>query len=304
MRIVFRAKRLASCCVGFTFQASGTSLAERLVPVATQMARLNQIPRENTFMYNRSFIENAYLNRLIAGMFCCAIIMGSFCAHESHASTQRRGCMPYAIKGRHYKPLSSHAGFVQGGTASWYGSDFHGKETSSGEAYNMNAMTAAHKTLPLGVYVKVLNKKNGREIVVRVNDRGPFVDGRIIDLSYSAARNLGVVKSGTAPVQIEALGYLGRAVKGKRVYRAPLNYDTGSFVIQVGACTCLENAQGMADDMRKQYVFTTIREAVVNGERYYRVLAGNYVSLKEAERVRKHSANKRINEGFVVARDL
>jgi rare lipoprotein A len=211
--------------------------------------------------------------------------------------------MPYAIKGKHYKPLSTHAGFVQGGTASWYGSDFHGKETSSGEVYNMHAMTAAHKTLPLGVYVKVQNRKNGREIVVRVNDRGPFVDGRIIDLSYSAARNLGVVKSGTALVQIEALGYLNRVLKGKPAYRAPLSYDTGSFAIQVGSCASLENAQSMADYMREKYVFTIIREAVVNGERYYRVHAGNFVSLKEAERVRKYSANKLINTGFVVALD-
>lgn len=223
-------------------------------------------------------------------------------AYRSDSATQR-GRLSYAIKGKQYQPLSSHEGFVQGGTASWYGSDFHGKETSSGEKFNMHAMTAAHKTLPLGVYVKVLNKKNGREIVVRVNDRGPFVDGRIIDLSYSAARNLGVVGSGTAQVQIEALGYRDRALKGKAAYRAPLSYDTGSFVIQVGSCASLENAQSMADYMREKYVFTTIREALVNGARYYRVYAGNYISLKEAERVRKYSLNKLINEGVVVALD-
>jgi rare lipoprotein A len=237
-------------------------------------------------------------------MLCIVLAIGLVSGHESSASTtQRRGCLPYAVKGKHYKPLSSHAGFVQGGTASWYGRDFHGKETSSGEVYNMHAMTAAHKTLPLGVYVKVQNRKNGRKIVVRVNDRGPFIDGRIIDLSYSAARVLGVDRSGTAPVQIEALGFLDRALKGKAAYRAPLNYDTGSFVIQIGSCASLENAQSVADYMRKQYVFTTIHEAVVNGERYYRVHAGNYVSLKEAERVRKCSLNKLINEGFVVAQN-
>jgi rare lipoprotein A len=258
---------------------------------------------------NKSYVtDNRSIISLIAGLICCVII-GLFAGRESYASYrsepvgQRRGCMPYAIKGKQYQPLSTHAGFVQGGTASWYGSDFHGKETSSGESYNMHAMTAAHKTLPLGVYVKVQNRNNGRSIVVRVNDRGPFVDGRIIDLSYSAARNLGVVKSGTAPVQIEALGYLGRSSKGKTAYRAPLSYDTGSFVIQVGSCSSLENAQSMADEMRSQYVFTTIREAVVRGERYYRVFSGNYVSLKEAERVRKYSVNKYLNSGFIVALD-
>jgi rare lipoprotein A len=262
-------------------------------------------------MCQRTVIQNS-LTYIRSGTFVCFIVLvcvlvGFSSSHatkyRSEPPKQRRGCKPYAIKGKQYQPLSTHAGFVQGGTASWYGSDFHGRETSSGEAYNMHAMTAAHKTLPLGVYVKVQNKQNGREIVVRVNDRGPFVDGRIIDLSYSAAKNLGVVKSGTAPVQIEALGYIDRVLKGKPSYRAPLNYDSGAFVIQVGSCSSLENAQSMADEMRSQYVFTTIREAVVNGERYYRVHAGNYSSLKEAERVRKYSVNKWINAGYVVARD-
>lgn len=251
---------------------------------------------------------NVHMNRQITRILFFVLMYVLFGSHESSAyrpdsTTKRRGCVPYAIKGKQYRPLTSHAGFVQGGTASWYGSDFHGKETSSGEVYNMNAMTAAHKTLPLGVYVKVQNRNNGREIVVRINDRGPFVDGRIIDLSYSAARNLGVVKSGTASVQIEALGYLNRALKGKTAYRAPLTYDTGSFAIQVGSCASLENAQSMADYMREKYVFTSIREALVNGERYYRVHAGNYISLKEAERVRQYSSNKLINTGFVVALD-
>jgi rare lipoprotein A len=228
---------------------------------------------------------------------------GDLCAYSPDSPPQRRSCTPYSVKGKEYRPLSSHAGFVQGGAASWYGRDFHGKETSSGEKYNMHALTAAHKTLPLGVYVRVSNKKNGRQIVVRVNDRGPFVDGRIIDLSYSAARDLGVVNCGTAQVQIEALGYLGKSQRGKRTYRAPLNYDTGSFVIQIGSCSSLENAQSMADEMRSQYIFTTIRETVVNGERFYRVHSGTYLSLKEAERVRKYSANKWLNSGFVVALD-
>lgn len=246
--------------------------------------------------------------RLVINILCFGAVIGVLGNYESSAyrpesTSQRSGRMPYAIKGKQYKPLSSHAGFVQGGTASWYGSSFHGKVTSSGESYNMHAMTAAHKTLPLGVFVKVQNRKNGREVVVRVNDRGPFISGRIIDLSYSAARYLGVLKSGTAPVQIEALGYRGRSSKGKTAFRAPLSYDVGSFAIQIGSCSSLENARSMADELRNQYIFTIIREAVVNGERFYRVHAGNYVSLKEAERVRKYSVNKWINAGFVVAMD-
>ena len=207
------------------------------------------------------------------------------------------------MSGERYEPLSSHEGFVQSGIASWYGSDFHGKKTSNGETYDMYAMTAAHKTLPLGVYVKVNNRNNGRDIVVRINDRGPFVAGRIIDLSYSAAKELRVVESGTAPVKIEALGYLADNVKGKMIYRPPSSYDKGSFAIQVGAFSTKENAQRMVDSLKKHYGVALIQEAVVNGTRYYRVRAGNFKSLNEAERVREQSSDKAVSGGFLVALD-
>ena len=98
--------------------------------------------------------------------------------------------------GKRYHVLDSSKGFRQRGIASWYGTKFHGRPTSSGEVYNMHAMTAAHKTLPIPVYVHVKNLDNGRSIVVRVNDRGPFITGRIIDLSYAAAKKLGVDQTG------------------------------------------------------------------------------------------------------------
>lgn len=112
----------------------------------------------------------------------------------------------YEVHGRRYQVLESADGFVQRGIASWYGKKFHGKRTSSGEPYNMYAMTAAHKTLPLPSYVTVKNLRNGREVTVKVNDRGPFVDNRIIDLSYAAAAKLGMLKTGTAPVEIRLAG--------------------------------------------------------------------------------------------------
>ena len=229
-------------------------------------------------------------------------------SHEKHAYRPdspgpSKVQKPYTINGERYEPLSSHEGFVQAGIASWYGSDFHGKKTSNGETYDMYAMTAAHKTLPLGVYVKVSNRNNGRDTVVRINDRGPFVSGRIIDLSYSAAKDLRVVEGGTAPVKIEALGYLDDTVKGKTTYHPPASYDKGSFGIQVGAFGTMENAQRMADSVKKRYGAAVIQEAVVNGTRYYRVRAGNYASLKEAEQVRERSSDKVIVGGFVVALD-
>ena len=215
----------------------------------------------------------------------------------------KAGQKPYTINGERYEPLSSHEGFVQSGIASWYGSDFHGKPTSNGEAYDMHALTAAHKTLPLGVYVKVRNRDNGRETVVRINDRGPFVAGRIIDLSYSAAKGLGIVGSGTAPVRIEALGYPDGTVKGGTAYRAPASYDRGAFGIQVGAFGKLENARRLAESVRQRHGVSSIREALVNGVRYYRVRAGNYASLKAAEKAHERATDRLISEGFVVALD-
>ena len=153
-------------------------------------------------------------------------------AYRPESSVPEKIQKPYTINGERYEPLSSYGGFVQSGIASWYGIDFHGKTTSNGEMYNMYAMTAAHKTLPLGVYVKVSNKDNGRDAVVRINDRGPFVAGRIIDLSYSAAKDLGVVEGGTASVTIEALGYLDHTIKGEIIYHPPASYDKGSLVFR------------------------------------------------------------------------
>lgn len=115
----------------------------------------------------------------------------------------------YEVYGQQYKVLKSSSGFVERGIASWYGTKFHGKRTSSGEPYNMYTMTAAHKTLPIPCYVEVTNLRSGQKIVVRVNDRGPFHDGRIIDLSYVAALKLGITKTGTGDVEIRALAPAG-----------------------------------------------------------------------------------------------
>ena len=146
----------------------------------------------------------------------------------------------------------------------------------------MYGMSAAHKTLPLGVYVRVTHQQNGRSIVVRVNDRGPFVGTRIIDLSYGAASKLGMVESGTAPVNIEALGYQ-QTSGGKISYRAPVNYDSGSFAVQIGAFSVSDNANRLSSQMRDKYGKAEVQTAVVNGQKMYRVRVGNYRSLQRAE---------------------
>lgn len=112
---------------------------------------------------------------------------------------------PYVVGGKRYVPVTGDKPMTQKGTASWYGKKFHGKKTSTGETYNMYAMTAAHTTMELPSYAKVTNLKNGKSVIVRVNDRGPFVNDRIIDLSYAAANKLGYVKNGTTPVKIERI---------------------------------------------------------------------------------------------------
>ena len=118
-----------------------------------------------------------------------------------------RGNPPmYVVFGKRYYVMDSSAGWVERGTASWYGPGFHAQSTSLGEQYDMYAMTAAHKTLPIPCYAEVTNLRNGRKVVVRINDRGPFVGDRIIDLSYTAAAKLDMLMQGTAPVEVRVVG--------------------------------------------------------------------------------------------------
>lgn len=155
----------------------------------------------------------------------------------------------YKVFGRQYHTLSTENGFVQRGVASWYGPKFHGKRTSSGEPYDMYKMTAAHKSLPLPSYVQVTNLENGRQAVVRVNDRGPFHDDRIIDLSYSAAVKLGVVRSGTARVEIRAIDPRQPTITPPPPQRppqlasaAPSPGQDGNIYLQAGAFASEANA--------------------------------------------------------------
>jgi rare lipoprotein A len=161
-------------------------------------------------------------------------------------------------------------------------------------------MTAAHKTLPLGVFVRVRNTESGNETIVRINDRGPFVKGRIIDLSYSAAKGLGFANVGTAPVRIEALGYPG---SGTDQYTAPETYDAGNYSVQVGSFTDPENAERLSGKMRTAYGFSEIRQAWVRGERFYRVYAGKYASLGSAETAEQDLEEHGYPGSFVVSLD-
>ncbi|AZQ11473.1 septal ring lytic transglycosylase RlpA family protein [Shewanella khirikhana] len=136
----------------------------------------------------------------------------------------RKGNKAYTVRGKSYQVLASAANFRESGIASWYGTKFHGYHTSNGEVYDMYAMTAAHKTLPLPSFVKVRNIDNNKEVIVRVNDRGPFHEGRVIDLSYAAAHKLDMLKTGTARVVIETIYFPSPASEIQASATDPNNY--------------------------------------------------------------------------------
>ena len=157
-----------------------------------------------------------------------------------YKSSQR----PYTVRGRTYTPMASASGYSESGVASWYGADFHGNQTASGEVYNMYAFTAAHKLLPLGTKVRVVNLDNGQSVDVRINDRGPFVRGRIIDLSKAAAQKLGMMNTGTARVRVETLGAVAGVGKGGEI--------TGRFYVQVASFLRRENADSLLRELQTQ----------------------------------------------------
>jgi rare lipoprotein A len=191
---------------------------------------------------------------------------------------------PYKVFGKWYQPLPDSQGFRQRGIASWYGKDFHGKKTANGEIYNMYAMTAAHKTLPLGTYVRVHNLGNNRKLEVRINDRGPFVRGRIIDLSYTAAKDIGIVGPGTARVEVVALGTPVSTDGGSSRSYVPGDYFSGNFTYQVGAFVNRENAERQKRELEKNYKYAHITVFDRGDQIFYRVRVGRFTNLEEAVR--------------------
>jgi len=189
---------------------------------------------------------------------------------------------PYKVLGKWYQPLPHAKGFQQRGIASWYGKDFHGKKTSNGETYDMYAMTAAHKTLPLGTYVLVRNLENNRKVEVRINDRGPFVRGRIIDLSYSAAREIGIVGPGTAEAEVVALGTPATADGGSSRSYVQGDYYSGNFTYQVGAFVNRENAERQKRELAGKYKNAHITVFDRGDQIFYRVRVGKFSTLEDA----------------------
>ena len=213
---------------------------------------------------------------LVALLLAALLLQG--CAMFSSAPTHRGGSgqgKPYTIRGKTYYPLTSGDGFVEEGIASWYGSDFHGKTTANGERYDMYSMTAAHKILPFNTQVKVTNLQNGKSIVVRVNDRGPFVADRVIDLTHTGATKIGMMGPGTARVRVETVGAVPDIKNGDIM---------GNFYVQVGAFSRKDNAERLVAKFKSQGL--NARMYYVDYIYLWRVQAGPYPSVNAAESAR------------------
>jgi rare lipoprotein A len=210
----------------------------------------------------------------------------------------------YIVNGERYYPLPASMGFIETGKASWYGEDFHGRPTSSGERYDMYKKTAAHKTLPLGTYVKVVNLENNESSIVRINDRGPFVKGRIIDLSYGAAMEIGMADAGLADVKVIALGKELGEVSSENGASPVLDlkdFETGEFTVQVGAFRDRNNALNLAERLKGDFDYVNIMEYTDRDSRvFFRVHVSRSTTLVRAGEFQKRLENIGFTEAFVL----
>ena len=208
---------------------------------------------------------------------------------------------PYTINGTTYYPMAAANGFSETGTASWYGPDFHGKKTASGETYNKYAYTAAHKTLPFGAKVKVTNLDNGLSTTVVINDRGPFKSGRVIDLSYSAAKDISMIGTGTARVRIKAIGGTQSTsatttqTTTRVATKSPVAATGGNYYVQVAAYSVRDNADKTVKRLSGMGYANALRQN--NGK--YVVVAGPYGTRARAT-TERDKLRKTYSGAFIV----
>ncbi len=205
----------------------------------------------------------------------------------------------YEVEGRRYYLLEDSAGYIEQGTASWYGSKFHGRRTSSGEPYDMYAMTAAHKTLPIPAYAEVTNLDNGRKVVVKINDRGPFRHNRLIDLSYAAAHKLDIYSQGTGRVEVRVLD--PRASVATAPAPATESSDTpGTIYLQVGAYSERGNAERMVQRLSPLDGVANIRINEAAPGSLYRVRVGPFSDAAAVDRASERLVRLGVSSHIVV----
>jgi rare lipoprotein A len=211
----------------------------------------------------------------------------------------------YVVYGKRYHTLSSSKGYQEQGLASWYGTKFHGKRTSSGEPYDLYGMTAAHKTLPLPTYVEVTNLGNDRSVIVKVNDRGPFHGDRLIDLSYAAAVKLKIVGNGTERVEVRAIdtGTPATTTQAAPVAPAPVSQQGDTVLyLQVGAFSNRENAERLQEKILAEDIGAVrIIENTGDNGTFYKVQVGPLADATELDRVAKALKPLGINESRPIA---
>ena len=180
---------------------------------------------------------------------------------------------------KHSDELKNVEGYTQTGLASWYGDKEHGNLAASGERFSKYDYTAAHKSLPFGTIVRVTNLENGKDVVVNINDRGPFIRGRIIDLSYSSAKSIDLVRTGVAKVKVEVISSPSRRNE---------NYFKPIYTVQVGSFSSKVNAMGLKDELSSSITRDVRIESIdIKGDMYYRVRVGMYSSKSKAESMKK-----------------
>ena len=240
---------------------------------------------------------------------CISVVLFYGCARVTPPPTPSSKApghpRPYKVGKKWYQPLQHAKGFKQRGQASWYGKKFHGRKTSNGEIYNMYAMTAAHKTLPFETHIMVHNLKTDKKINVRINDRGPFVRGRIVDLSYKAAKKLGIVGTGTAAVEIVALGSASKSKSkgGSGGTDRPVDYYRGNFTIQVGAFSKWDNAERLRRKLDQLYKNAHITARSDGYDTLYRVRVGRCSTLEQAAKYEEIVIENGFVDAFIVAED-
>jgi rare lipoprotein A len=214
---------------------------------------------------------------------------------------------PYIVFGKTYYPLHDVKDYHERGIASWYGKKFHGKRTSSGEPYDMYAMTAAHRTLPLPSYVRVRNLGNGRAVIVRVNDRGPFLHNRLIDLSYAAALKLGIVSTGTGIVEVDALAVEtnpAATASAKDIdgdLRAPTPAKLPRLYMQVGAFKSWENAVTLRSRLSEARFGPVFIQSEVRADvRFYRVRVGPIASVADSDALLERALRYGLTDAHIV----